>query len=62
MNTIEVVEAGFFSGLIFTTTQASSSVHNCEDRLDIRLITFQSIAASKLALYWWCVLYTSQSS
>ena len=52
MNTIEVVEAGFFSGLIFTTTQASSSVHNCEDRLDIRLITFQSIAASKLALYW----------
>ena len=52
MNTIEVVEAGFFSRLIFTTTQASSSVHNCEDRLEIRLITFQSIAASKLALYW----------
>ena len=52
MNTTEVVEAGFFSGLIFTTTQASSSVHNCEDRLDIRLIIFQSIDASKLVLYW----------
>ena len=52
MNTIEVVETGFFLGLIFTTTQVSSNVHNCEGRLNIRLIIFQSIAASKLALYW----------